>query len=277
MVLMVAAACGGGEEAPPSETTRTTPEPAPTVQVEGRPPTDVAIRGIWQHVQQPTRMIRFGPDQAFAVDTHGSIDSSPALVGSYELDGRDIVVTVTQVGGACDVGDSWTWRAGLPANGRLELVFTQTGRGACGIPIGTEWSFIRLSPRSSASADLAADPVGRFAPLPANPDEALEVLDGLWLLERSGILLRLRPYGTYAIDDAGSLGTDPYDAGEIEVSRSTLTLVSVAGSNRCAPGDRLVLGDVLIDEAGRSLRGRVTRDDCSHDVGDRPTWMRLSL
>jgi hypothetical protein len=222
-------------------------------------------------------MIRFGPDQAFAVDTHGSIDSSPAVIGTYELNGRDIVVTVTQVGSACEVGDTWTWRAGVPEDGQLHLVFTQTGRGNCAIPIGTEWSFIRLSPPSSSGQDLTADPVGRFAPLPANTEEALEALDGLWLLERGGHLLRLRPYGTYAIDDTGLLGADPYDAGTIEVAGSTLTLVSAAGSDRCAEGDRLVLRDVRIDEIGRSLRGVVVDDECSHAIGTRPTWIALSL
>ena len=55
-------------------------------------------------------------------------------------------------------------------------------------------------------------------------------------LERSGHLLRLRSYGTYAIDDMGLLGTDPYDAGTIEVASTTFILVSVAGSNRCDEG-----------------------------------------
>ena len=277
LTLVVPAACGGGDAGRPSDPTETTAEPAPTVDVQGRPPSADDLLGIWQHETQPTRMIRFGPDDGFAVDTHGSIDASPALEGAYELDGQDIVVTVTQVGGACDVGDTWTWRAGVPEDGRLQLVFTETGRGACAIPVGTEWSFIRLSPRSSAGAGLTVDPSGRSAPLPANPEVALELLDGLWLLEGGGHLLRLRPYGTYAIDDMGVLGTDPYDAGEIEVGENSLTLVSVAGSNRCAAGDRLVLSNVQVDETGRSLRGRVTRDDCSHRIGVRPTWMRLSL
>ncbi len=276
LTLVVLAACGGAAD-PPSEPSATPPEPAsPSVPVEGQPPTTDNIRGIWQHTTQPTRMIRFGPDQAFAVDTHGSIDSSPALVGTYELDGRDIVVTVTQVGGACDVGDTWTWRTGVPEDGRLQLVFTRTGRGQCAIPIGTEWSFVRLSPRSPAGADITADPVGGSAPLPANSDEALRVLDGLWLLEGGGHLLRLRPYGTYAIDDMGLLGTDPHDAGAIEVAATTLTLVSGAGSNQCAEGDRLVLRSVRIDEIGRSLRGTVVRDDCTHATGTRATWIRLS-
>jgi hypothetical protein len=134
-----------------------------------------------------------------------------------------------------------------------------------------------LSPRSSAGADLTADPVGGFAPLPANADEALEVLDGLWLLEQGGHLLRLRSYGTYAIDDTGLLGADPYDAGAIQVAGTTLTLVSGAGSTRCAEGDRLVLRSVQIDEIGRSLRGTVVDDDCSHGIGARPTLIRLSL
>lgn len=277
LTLVVPAACGG-EVDPPSEPMGTPTGPAsPSVPVEGQPPTPDNIRGIWQHATQPTRMIRFGPDQAFAVDTHGSIDSSPALAGTYELDGRDIVVTVTQVGAPCDVGDTWTWRAGVPEDGRLQLVFTETGRGQCAIPIGTEWLFIRLSPRSSASADITADPVGGFAPLPANSDEALEVLDGLWFLESGGHLLRLRPYGTYAIDDMGLLGSDPYDAGAIEVAGTTLTLVSGVGSNRCAGGDRLVLRSVRIDEIGRSMRGTVVQDDCSHATATRPTWIRLSL
>lgn len=277
LTLVVPAACGG-EVDPPSEPMGTPTGPAsPSVPVEGQSPTTDNIRGIWQHATQPTRMIRFGPDQAFAVDTHGSIDSSPALVATYELDGQDIVVTVTQVGAPCDVGDTWTWRAGVPEDGRLQLVFTETGRGQCAIPIGTEWLFIRLSPRSSAGADITADPVGGFAPLPANSDEALEVLDGLWLLESGGHLLRLRPYGTYAIDDVGLLGSDPYDAGAIEVEGTTLILVSGAGSNRCAEGDRLVLRSVRIDEIGRSFRGTVIQDDCSHATGTRPTWIRLSL
>ncbi|MGH2635497.1 MAG: hypothetical protein ACRDHU_05055 [Actinomycetota bacterium] len=122
-----------------------------------------------------------------------------------------------------------------------------------------------------------ANPIGGFARLPASSDEALEVLDGLWLLGRGGHLLRLRPYGTYAIDDTGLLGTDPYDAGAIEVAGTTLTLVSGAGSTRCAEGDRLVLRSVQIDETGRSLRGTVVDDDCSHAIGARPTWIRLSL
>ena len=276
LTLMVPAACGGGGDAPPG-TTGPTESASPSIPVDGRPPTVDDIAGIWQHSTQPSRMIRFGPDQAFAVDTHGSIDSSPALVGTYELDGRDIVVTVTQPGGACDVGDTWTWRTGVPEDGRLQLVFTETGRGQCAIPIGTEWSFIRLSPKSSAGADLTADPVGRFAPLPADPDEALEVLDGLWLLERGGHLVRLRPYGTYEIDDMGLLGTDPYDAGTIDLAGDTLTLVSAAGSNRCAEGNRLLLRGVRVDEIRRSLRGTVVVDDCSHVIGTRPTWIRLSL
>jgi hypothetical protein len=273
LVMVVPAACGG-DGGPRATPTGTTTEP-PTVPVEGQPPTAESIQGIWRHAEQPSRMIRFGPDQAFAVDTHGVLDSAPALVGTYELDGRDVVVTVTGVG-ACDAGDSWTWRAGVPEDGRLQLVFTETGRGNCAIPIGTEWSFIRLSPKSSAGADVTVDPVGGFASLPANPDEALEALDGLWLLEGGGHLLRLRSYGTYAIDDMGLLGADPYDAGAIEVAGTTLTLVSGAGSNRCAEGDRLVLRNVRLDEIGRTLRGTVVEDGCPHVIGARPTWVRLS-
>jgi hypothetical protein len=275
LALVVPAACSS-EASPPSTPDGTTTESAvPTVPVEGEAPTADDIRGIWQHVAQPSRMIRFGPDQAFAVDTHGALDESPALQGTYEVDDRDIVVTVTGIG-PCAAGDTWTWRAGLRAEGQLQLVFTETGLGECAIPIGTEWSFIRLSPRSSPGAELTADLVGGFSPLPANPDEALAILDGLWLLEGGGHLLRLRPYGTYAIDDMGLLGTDPYDAGTIEVARKTLTLVSVAGSNRCAQGDRLVLRNVWLDEIGRTLRATVGDDECSHALGARPTWIRLS-
>ena len=99
----------------------------------------------------------------------------------------------------------------------------------------------------------------------------------MWLLERGGHPLRLRSYGTFAIDDTGLLATDPYDAGAIEVAGTTLTLVSGAGSARCAEGDRLVLRRVQIDEIGRSLRGTVVVDDCSHGIGARPAWMGLSL
>ena len=274
-LAVLVAACGG-EADPPPATGGTAPEPPTVTGPDGRAPTEDDIHGIWRHTTQPTRMIRFGPDQAFAVDTHGAIDSSPALVGTYELDGRDIVVTVTGIG-PCAAGDSWTWQSGLLGEGQLQLVFTETGIGECGIPIGTEWSLIRLSPRSSAGAELAAEPAGGFSPLPADPEEALEMLDGLWLLEGGGHLLRLRPYGTYAIDDEGLLATDPYDAGRIEVARNTLTLVSVAGSNRCAEGDRLVLRNVRIDGIGRTLRGIVADDECSHALSAGPTWIRITL
>lgn len=166
--------------------------------------------------------------------------------------------------------------SGAPGQGRLQLVFTETGLGNCAIPIGTEWSFIRLSPRSSPGAELTADPVGGFSPLPPNPEDALAVLDGLWLLERGGHLLRLRSYGTYAIDDMGLLRTDPYDAGTIEVAGTTLILVSVAGSNRCEEGDRLLLRNVGVDEIGSTLRAIVGDDECSHALGTRSTWIRLS-
>jgi hypothetical protein len=276
LTLAVSAACGGGASDQPPRTVSPATEPsATTVPVKGRAPTADDIRGIWQHTTQPSRMIRFGPDQAFAVDTHGVLDESPALRGTYELDGRDIVVTVTGIG-PCAAGDSWTWQAGLAGEGELQLVFTDTGLGECAIPIGTEWSFIRLSPRSSPGAELTADPVGRFSPLPANTEEALAALDGLWLLEGGGHLLRMRSYGSYAIDDTGLLGTDPYDAGTIEVTKGTLTLMSVASSNRCAEGDRLVLRNVQLDEIGRTLRAVVAEDECSHALGDRPTWMRIS-
>jgi hypothetical protein len=276
LTLVVPAACGAEAASPTSTPHSTATESASrTVPVKGQVPTGNNIRGIWQHATQPSRMIRFGPGQAFAVDTHGAIDESPALRGMYEVDGRDIVVTVTGVG-PCAAGDTWTWRAGLPDQGRLQLVFTETGLGDCAIPIGTEWSFIRLSPRSSPGTELTADPVGGFSSLPANPEDALAVLDGLWLLERGGHLLRLRSYGTYAIDDMGLLGTDPYDAGTIEVASTTLILVSVAGSNRCDEGDRLVLRNVGVDEIGSALRAIVGNDECSHALGARPTWIRLS-
>ena len=275
-VLLVA--CGGGGTSPPSTTSAdATSEPAPpTVEVEGDPPTAESIRGIWRHEDQPSRMIRFGPGDAFAVDTHGSIDSSPAVVGTFEIQGSDVVVTVKGVG-ACDAGDTWTWRAGVPVDGRLNLVFAQTGHGGCAIPVGTEWSFIRLSPASEAGAGITVDQVGELAPLPEDPDEALEALDGLWLLEGTGQLLRLRSYGTYAIDDDGVLGAEAYDSGNVELDGSTLTLVSAVGSDRCSEGDRLVLEDVRIDEIGRSLHGTVVEDACSHGLGAEPVWIRLSL
>jgi hypothetical protein len=276
MLAVLATACGSEADPPPATDGTASEPPSVTGPVEGEAPTEDDIHGIWRHATQPSRMIRFGPDQAFAVDTHGAIDASPALRGTYELDGGDVTVTVTGIG-PCAAGDSWTWQAGLLREGELRLVFTETGTGECGIPVGTEWSFIRLSPRSPAGAELAAAPAGGFSPLPANPEEALEMLDGLWLLEGGGHLLRLRQYGTYAIDDEGLLATDPYDAGQIEVGRTTLTLVSVAGSIRCAEGDRLVLRNVRIDGIGRTLRGIVADDACAHDLGARPTWIRITL
>jgi hypothetical protein len=99
--------------------------------------------------------VRFSPDGTLAMDNHGELGRTPAILGSYKLKGRAIIVTVS--GGSACPGDDWTWRAGISEDGQLDTVLTEPGAGNCAQPVGTEWTFIRVSPRSAASAGITAE------------------------------------------------------------------------------------------------------------------------
>lgn len=124
-------------------------------QAEGRPATATDLAGIWLRASSDL-MTRFSSDGGFAMDNHGNLGTGPAIVGTYKLDGRVIIIKVGE-GSVCPTGDSWKWRASVPTEGRLDTLLTDAGTGNCFEPPGTEWTFIRVSPSSAASTEATAE------------------------------------------------------------------------------------------------------------------------
>lgn len=123
---------------------------------EGRPPTPGELAGIWFPVEAPGILFSFTPAGAFAVDNHGLLVTNPAIRGTHELEDGRISFTI-EGGDACAFGDSWVWRARLSEDGLLRIKHTKEASGNCRTPRGTEWTLIRLSPGSPASAEITAD------------------------------------------------------------------------------------------------------------------------
>jgi hypothetical protein len=121
----------------------------------GRPPTANKLAGVWLPIESQGLLVRFEPDGNIAVDNHGELDTRPAILGTYKLKGRSIIVTVRS-GPACQAGDKWTWKAGLSGDGHLDTVLTERGTGNCARPVGTKWTFIRVSPSSEGGQTIQA-------------------------------------------------------------------------------------------------------------------------
>jgi hypothetical protein len=287
----LAAACGGGEEdarpAEPSGETAIEREapPAGTEEpvVAGEPPGEEGLAGIWL-LDGSDRLMRLSRDGTFAIDDRGTLDTEPAVAGTFALEER--TVRFASAGSAlCEEGDRWSWEAGIIEEGRMETIVREDGDGRCALGVGARLAWARVSPASPAGAGLAGSVEGVE---PVSP--AAEILVGIWLLEGTGVLLRLGSDGTYALDDDGELGPGPGDAGTFELDEAgTLTLTSAAGSERCAEGDRwawqaleLLAGPSTEDAAGVAQRGDwvllvdAARDDCGRGVPDGARWLLLS-
>jgi hypothetical protein len=240
--------------------------PSRTPTVRGLLPTPSLLAGIWLNDGGPSPgwsnlLVRFSPDGTVAFDDLGVLDTTPAVLGTYELDGRTITFSAGPRSAACTGGDTWTWEAGVPDDGRLHVVNIEDGTGNCSVGVGTEWTFTRVSPVSPATARITVpEPTGKAVP---PPSEA--TLRGIWLLGGSGTLVRLGEDRTYALDDMGRLGISPSDVGTFQVDGRTITFTSGAGSSRCAQGDLWVWKDV--DLQGRVLRGVVSKDECRNRTG----------
>ena len=217
-----------------------------------------------------------GLDGTFAFDNGGYIDTDPFVAGTYELDG-DVVDVTVEDGGCTVVPD---YHAEMTADGAMQIVFTETGDQACDVGLGTEWTLIRLSPSSAAGAAISPPTTGGSEPAPPG----VTLVNGIWLREGSGQLLRLSGDHTYAIDDSGVLGIEPDDTGTWEIESDAVMLVS-AGSASCTEGDTHVLDDVLVDSvrlteanatSTRRIRSVAAEPECRiYGTGDQ-TWIRVS-
>lgn len=254
----------------------------PAVAAEGPPVTVERLEGIWFEdrgtgVSPAPVLARFASDGSFALG--GVLERDSWLNGTYIVEGQRIMFTAT--GGACGSRDTFAWDVTIVADGRLE------GRhagaegdqpalvGECFIPVGEPYNFSQISPISPAAAEISA---GRFTRLDVGPLSS-EIfpshLDGYWLVEGTGHLLRWGPSGSYRLDDAGEMATNPRDVGTVELGPSTLTFTSGADSHGCALGDVMVWENVEIDDEG--LRGVVRTDACGRALGDEMTLRFLGV
>jgi hypothetical protein len=278
--------CGGGDE--DTEAVMSPDERT----AEGAPATADDLAGIWlieEGIEDPL-LFRFDPDGSFAADWVGRLAATPAAAGTYEVDEG----TVTLANGKSDVcarGDSWAWDAGIPEEGRVDVIWTasEARDEECDPGVGTRYTFIRVSPRSAPGAELTGT---RGAE--GRPPEDAATLAGIWLLEGSGQLLHFGADGTYELDDVGALGVDPDDAGTFELDRrGSLTFTSGPSSRSCTKGDRWVWEGVEIavgparrpdPEAGEggfarggdwTLTADVAEDACDHSIGANAVWLRI--
>ena len=242
--------------------------------VQGAAPTLETLSGIWLFDGGPDAgetgmLMRFDPDGTFAIDAYGSLDSAPATRGTFGIDGDQVHFEVAP-SARCPTGETFTLRVGVSADGRLDSVMTEPG---CGVARGTEWSWTRVSPASALGTEIRAPaPSGDAAP-PVD----VRSLEGIWLLEGTGQLLRISFSGAYAIDDTGTLGTDPYDEGTIEVRGAKVVLISGPGSRACQAGATWEWATVVVEPFGSAMRGVMRTDECGHGVEDtKLTWVRIS-
>ena len=242
--------------------------------VHGAVPTLETLRGIWLFDGGPDggetgMLMRFDPDGTFAIDAYGSIDSGPATRGTFRIEGH-LVRFEVEPSARCGTGETFTFRTGLPEDGRLETFMVEPG---CGVTSGTEWTWTRVSPVSTGGMTIrAGSPSGDAEP----PEDAL-ALDGIWLLEGTGQLLRISFSGSYAIDDQGTLGTAAYDEGALEIDGRTVVLVSGPDSRECREGARWTWTAVAVEPFGLAMRATSGRDVCGHRVEDAAlTWIRIS-
>jgi hypothetical protein len=203
-------------------------------------------------------------------------DTDAWISGTYEVDGPAIRFTAT--GGSCGSRDVFTWSGGIVSEGRLELEHLGTeggsGVGVCPIATGDRFHFLRVSPASPAAADI--DPgfyIGPPGPI-TGETEPLD-LEGYWLVEGTGHLLRVDFAGGYRMDDDGALTDTPRDAGSLQVDPRTLTLTSGGGGTGCAEGDVMVVTKARVQEG--AIQGVVSLDDCGRGLEGAVTLLFLEV
>lgn len=234
------------------------------------------LAGVWRQTkgidtagQSP--LLSFGTDGTFAIDNQGALDTGPVMQGTYGLDGDNITLTDSGVG--CD---EMKWRVSLAQEGVLEHTMADPATGACGQALhfyieGSEFSYMRLSPRSPASEDVTSDGQAKQG----EPPTGLYELAGIWLLDGGDHLLRISFDATYAIADAGTLVTDPDDAGTVELGEEgTLTFTSGSESRTCPEGTVTVWENVQVHLD--ALAADVPQDACGEMPPERASWLMVS-
>ena len=290
------ASCGGGDDAddaasdsPPTsaEAEQDAVEPdeddaadpdevdAAASDPEPIPVTSETLAGIWRVEDPPTAGIlhQIGADGSFVFDMEGVLDTDPWGIGTYELDGTEVIISVTN--GACS---DWAFNVDdIPEDGRVLATYSRSG---CHVLAGEPWNLTRLSP-ISPSASAIVEPVT----VSDTPVElSTEIVEGIWLREGTGQLASFTSDGRYSVDDGGLLGVDPDDTGHYEIDGDTFVL-STDGTGSCAAGTTVTWTAAILDAVTfpehdslyiRRLRLTAPDNECVGWTSGEQTWLQVS-
>jgi hypothetical protein len=277
-VGLLAGACTGGSGVPrtaeaPEQETAGQEESASAA--EGRSPTVTDLNGIWLQIEDRSSiglLVRFAPDGTFAIDDRGYLDTRPAALGTFGVDG-DTITFMSEGSDLCTEGDSWAWQARLPEIGLLHVVHTREAADPCRVPVGTEWTLIRLSPGSVA----ASRAISVTAPAEGSPPTVSEQLVGIWFVEPTGnLLVRFSPDGAFAFDNKGHLAPDPAVLGKYSLKEDTIRF-TISGGGACTSGDSWAWEASLAEDGLlRIVHTKEASGNCRVPIGTEWTLIRVS-
>lgn len=262
------------------------------------------VQAAWLQVSDARHfglLLTLDGDGRFALDDRGHLSEHPNRRGTYQLE-DDVLTFRAEPTPSCRERDHWEWHARVTDDGWLHTIHDETSTSPCLAPLGTRAGFVQLSPGSPLSASIAADL--DLSGEPVTP--SLGTLAGVWLqvgdasasgdASRSGLLLHLARDERFAVDDAGTLITDPAVTGTYRIEGDQLVF-EAEGTPSCGAGERwtwdvhLHAGGGLLVEEGRSDRQRASpsgspvlagrqrdrvSDPCPLPIADGPRFVRVS-
>jgi hypothetical protein len=238
------------------------------------PVTSETLAGIWRVEDPPTPGVlnQIGADGSFVFDMEGLLDTDPFGTGTYELDGTELIISVTN--GACS---DWAFRVDdIPEDGRVLATYSRSG---CHVGAGEPWNLTRLSPIAPSASAIVEPVTVSDAPVELSTAN----VEGIWLREGTGQLASFTSDGRYSVDDGGLLGVDPDDTGHYEIDGDTFVL-STDGTGSCAAATTVTWTAAILDEVKftddalytRRLRLTAPDNECVGWTSGEQTWLRVS-
>jgi hypothetical protein len=267
-VALLAASCGGGAVEEPA-----VEESAPVVEEEALTGTD--LNGIWLQVEDANSLgvlVRFSANSTFAIDDEGELATNPDSLGRFRLE-EDTITFTSQGSNQCAEGDSWAWQASLPEDGRLHIVHTEEAADPCRIPLKTEWTLIRLMPRTYIEGSAAVRATTAAGPTEGPPPTESE-LAGIWLSPAAPLVGFSRD-GTFVIDNGGYFDTDPSVQGRYNVDGDTITFPNVSG-HACPGASFAWQASLPADGLLHIVHREEGEGKCREPLGTEWTFIRVS-
>lgn len=233
-----------------------------------------ALAGIWRE-DNAFMHLSFTPDAStddasrgyVTLDSGGQSLTDPDVVGSYEVAGNLISITVTDGsidGGPECFGQDIVLRASLVAAGRVRYSLTETTAGDCWAG-GDQGTLERVLPTNPDLMEYVVPVDGDWIPArPAN-------MTGLWMAQGGGSVIEFSPDGRYVAQD--SRGVRDTGRWTLSGTPATLRLTSSKATVGCPAGGRLVLTDVQ-HALPHEMHGTVTDDACGAAWAS-PTWILM--